>query len=67
MSRIITAFDLGKILIDAGLIPPTTRRFVIDCDLDKPVTIYVEQFADERLLEVISGNAAAIIAGKIEE
>lgn len=50
--RRITGQSFGKYLIEAGIIPTTTRRFVIDAEVNKPVMIYVEQYGDERLLKL---------------
>ena len=36
----------------AGILPPHTRRVVIDIGVDDPVMLYYETFADERLIEI---------------
>ena len=49
---IIAGHELGKLLTDAGLIPPKTRRVIIDIDIDAPVRLYIEQFGTQRWLNV---------------
>jgi hypothetical protein len=45
---------LWRPLIDAGVISEdqTVRRVVIDIQASEPVVVYVEQYGDERLLQV---------------
>jgi hypothetical protein len=53
--RILTVHAFSKALIDAGIIPGdgTIRRFVIDVDANaSAVVMYIEQWGDERLLDV---------------
>jgi hypothetical protein len=51
----ITARGLHQALIDAGIIRrgEHVRRIVIDAEVDKAVTMHVERWADERLLDVV--------------
>jgi hypothetical protein len=54
--RILSVQAFSKALIDAGIIPDdaSVRRLVIDVDADKAgVIMYLEQWADERLLQVV--------------
>jgi hypothetical protein len=54
---VIHARKLGKILIDAGIIPHHTTRAIIDISVDGPVTLYIEQFGTARLLSIDWVNA----------
>jgi hypothetical protein len=42
--------ELGKVLMDAGILPPKCRKAVIVLELDQPVKVYTECFGDERCL-----------------
>ena len=50
-SELITGNAFGKVLEDAGIIPPNCRRFLIDVPLDDPVRIFYECFGDAELLD----------------
>lgn len=39
-------------LIDAGVIPPTTRRIIIDIPCDNVVKVYYECEADKRMFTI---------------
>lgn len=51
MSDIAYSNDIGKRLIELGVIPRFTRRAVIDIPLDGPVTIYCEHFGSNKVLD----------------
>ncbi len=51
-SHIIKAEALGKILIGLGVIPPRTRRFVIDGELGCALKVYIEMWGDDRFLQI---------------
>lgn len=38
-----------KQLIDAGVVPPSTRRILIDIDHDATVKVYYECYGDEKM------------------
>ena len=48
-------------LIDAGIVPSETVSVVITANARNVVTIYVEQFGDERLLNVTQTLRGAVI------
>lgn len=54
MARILTAKEVAKALVDAGVLPEDhhARRIIIDVEVDKPVRLYIERYADENLLRV---------------
>lgn len=69
MPKLITSTSLSKKLIEAGIIPPNTRRAIIDIRMNDAVTIYIEAYGDERLLDIIANNlegAKIVMAGKPE-
>lgn len=43
---------VGKKLIDAGLLPENTARFILDFPHDGVVTLYLMQFPNEELVEM---------------
>ena len=54
--KILTVNTFWQALVDAGVIrkDDRIRRIVIDADASEPaVVMYVEQWADERLLQVV--------------
>ena len=56
MKQIITGMDLGKLLLEAGLIPPNSGDVIIECPVDGPVILHCIAFGDERMLAVFSGQ-----------
>lgn len=48
----ITGMELGKQLIEAGVIDPLTTRVTIDMSCDDMVAIYTEKHGDQRLLKI---------------
>lgn len=56
MRKIILANTLLKALVDAGIVPPETRRVVIDATVNEATYIYVEQFGTETLIDLIAPN-----------
>jgi hypothetical protein len=57
--RVIFTRAFAQALVDAGVITQEecdrTRRLVIDAEAGKPVRLFLERFADERLLSVALG------------
>jgi hypothetical protein len=53
---IAMANGLLKALVDAGIVPPETRRVVIDATVNDATIIYVEQFGTEALINLIAPN-----------
>ncbi len=53
--QIASSMNLGSRLIQAGLLPPNCRRFLIDCPPpnEGPVKIYFDCYADTEQLEVV--------------
>lgn len=57
--------DLAKAMVEAGLLPPNVRRFIIDSGMPgELVTIHYECFADKKQLKVIE---AGVRSAKIVE
>lgn len=52
---------LVQALRDAGLANERTRRVVLDISSDEPVTAYIEQLGDERVVQV--ADLLADVAG----
>lgn len=63
--RLISGDEFGKALVAAGVIDDYTRvrRVVIDAQAGHAVTIYVERFGDERLLNVVQTLEGVEIKG----
>jgi hypothetical protein len=40
----IPSTELGKVLIEKGILPANTRRFLIDCEVGQAVKLYIETF-----------------------
>jgi hypothetical protein len=57
--KIIPSDLLGVKLIEAGILPPNCRRFVIDGLVGDPLRIYIECFGDEQVLEVVTPESLA--------
>lgn len=53
--RRITSNELWRALVDAGVLQEddSVTRIVIDAQVGSIVTLYVERWADERLLQVV--------------
>ena len=51
-SHAIHAHPFLRWLGDLGILPPLTRRVVIDADIDGPVKMYIECYGSEKLIEV---------------
>ena len=67
--RMISADAFGKALLAAGVIRDgeRIRRLVIDVQVGQPVIIYVERFADERLLDVATSlNGIEVTTAPLE-
>ena len=62
MKQIITGMDLGKLLLEAGLIPPNSGDVIIECPVGGPVILHCIALGDERMLAVFS---AAVKGAKI--
>lgn len=45
--------EIGKRLVDAGLVPPHVCRIVIDIQCNEAVKVYYECFADKSLLNEV--------------
>jgi hypothetical protein len=52
MNKVAASRELGRKLIEAGIVPKDTRRVVIDIPCDGAVVLYVECLGDQRLLEL---------------
>ena len=52
MCEPIIGFEVGSRLAEAGLVPKSIKRIVIDIPLDGIVTIYYECVADKNTVEV---------------
>lgn len=61
-SKVIHAHDLVKRLIDAGIVPSNCTRVVIDLPIDDAARLYFECIGDERLIDVLSGDAGIKIS-----
>lgn len=59
MKRIITGWDFGKALMDAGIIPPNSGDLIIEVPVGGPVIIHSVALADERLLNVVGSSVSA--------
>ena len=64
---IIDGKSLGRMLLDAGIIPPDCRRVIIDVPCEGVVVMYIEQFGDDRLLDIDWGNIVPEIVVKKTE
>lgn len=53
----LMGWELGRILLEAGLIPAFAQRVVIDVRTDEPVRVYLEMVGTRRLLRVFSDLA----------
>ncbi len=53
--EIASSAGLGKRLVEAGLLPANTRRFLIDCPPpnEGPVKIYYDCYGDVDLISVV--------------
>lgn len=51
-----------RALIDAGIVPDETVSVVIEANAKNVVTIYVQQFGDQRLLNVTQTLQGAVIS-----
>lgn len=60
--------DWAEKLIDAGIVPPMTRRILIDIPLNDVVKVYYETYADEKMftaeLAVALKKAEVVHVGK---
>lgn len=54
MGQALDGFSIAKKLIEAGIIPKdlAVRRIVIDVQVDEPVSIYYETYADKVALDI---------------
>ena len=52
MAKVMMGWKLAEILAEHGIVPPLTRRVVIDIRHDAAVEIFYACFGDERLLNV---------------
>lgn len=52
VSKVAPGLALLRKLVAAGVIPPQTRRVVIDATVDAPVVLHVECFGDDRILQL---------------
>ena len=50
--RTIMADELGRKLMDAGVVPASCRRIIIDLELGQLPRVFVECIGDSRMLEV---------------
>ena len=50
---VVDAIPILEPLIEQGIIPPETRRVIIDIGIDAIAVVYYECFADEKMLEVL--------------
>lgn len=66
MSNLMLGNDFLMALRDAGILQPDdkTKRVVIDASVDAAVKIYIENYGDERLLEITT-HPSLQIATKI--
>lgn len=58
----LTGHDFGNRLVDAGVIPPGTRRAIIDIPADGMVVVYVEKYVDKAGFEIVQD----ILSGKTQ-
>lgn len=58
----------AKQLMEAGVVPPNTRRLVIDISIDEPVKVYYDCYGDDKMftaeLAVALEKAEVIHAGE---
>ena len=57
----VAARDIGKPLVEAGILPPNTKRFVIDCDINSAVKIYYECYGSEDQASAIFDTLIRIV------
>jgi hypothetical protein len=49
----VTGYELGKRLVEMGLIPRKTRRIVIDINVQEVVKVYYSTLADQSLIDAL--------------
>ncbi len=62
----IAGNDFLRALVEKGIVPPLTRRVVIDAQWDWVLMIYVEVMGDERLLDVGLEGASIVLVSEPE-
>ena len=58
----LTGQDVGNRLVDAGVIPPGTRRVIIDIPANGMVVMYLEKFTDNAHFDIVRD----ILSGKTQ-
>jgi hypothetical protein len=56
MMKVITGWDFGKALLDAGVIPPNCGDVFIEVRVGGVVIIHTAIFADERILNIVGAS-----------
>lgn len=54
--KVITGWEFGKALADAGILPRNCGDLIIEVPVDGPVIIHMVAFGDDRLLNVIGSS-----------
>ncbi len=54
--KVITGWDFGKALADAGILPANCGDLIIEVPVGGPVIIHSVAFGDDRLLNVIGSS-----------
>jgi hypothetical protein len=63
----LIAPEVWESLRDSGAIPPEVRRMVIDVQLNQPVLVYYECFADTKVVEIIPDAISGGIAVSVND
>lgn len=65
MGQVMTPWEFGKCLVEAGVLTQEevnrTSRVVIDCSFDKPVQIYIQRYGEREALSALAPMLAGLL------